>query len=265
MRGMQAAWRRLLTPTLLTPPPRWPPSLPSTQVENRAYQSRAFRKMHIEVAVRQDGMQVGGLRGGRACVCVCGLHASPSPAAARYCWCLGGAPQTPAGASLANRQRLPHPPSTLVTTSSLSPARPPPTRPAQVFHCVMFPRLTFDLPILSMDLVAVNGRVTLAIIDPCPVTPNLQLPTLYEGPVRRAVAAGPADACARAARKPAWRDASAAQLRGHLPPTPAGRPTPPPAVQGAAGAVPAGVQPRRARVGSGHLLAALRADAARRA
>jgi hypothetical protein len=28
------------------------------QVENRAYQSRAFRKLHIEVAARQDGLQV---------------------------------------------------------------------------------------------------------------------------------------------------------------------------------------------------------------
>ena len=27
------------------------------QVENRAYWSRAFRKLHIEVAVRQDGLQ----------------------------------------------------------------------------------------------------------------------------------------------------------------------------------------------------------------
>lgn len=48
----------------------------------------------------------------------------------------------------------------------------------------MFPRVTFDLPILSMDLVAMDGRVTLAIVDPCPVTPNLQLPAFYEGPVR---------------------------------------------------------------------------------
>lgn len=28
------------------------------QVENRVYQSRAFRKLHLEVAVRQDGLQV---------------------------------------------------------------------------------------------------------------------------------------------------------------------------------------------------------------
>lgn len=29
--------------------------------------------------------------------------------------------------------------------------------PPQVFHCVMYPRLDFDLPILSMDLVASAG------------------------------------------------------------------------------------------------------------
>lgn len=39
-----------------------------------------------------------------------------------------------------------------------------------VFHCVMFPYPTIDLPILSMDLVSFDGRVSLAIADPCPVT-----------------------------------------------------------------------------------------------
>ena len=28
------------------------------QIENRAYFSRAFRKLHIEVAARQDGLEV---------------------------------------------------------------------------------------------------------------------------------------------------------------------------------------------------------------
>ena len=49
----------------------------------------------------------------------------------------------------------------------------------------MFPRLTFELPILSMDIVATaGGRVSLAIVDPCPVTPDLRLPPFYEQPVR---------------------------------------------------------------------------------
>lgn len=48
----------------------------------------------------------------------------------------------------------------------------------------MYPRVNFDLPILSMDVVANQGRVSLAIVDPCPVTPNLELPPFYEQPVR---------------------------------------------------------------------------------
>ncbi|KAG7668407.1 hypothetical protein Ndes2526B_g00872 [Nannochloris sp. 'desiccata'] len=81
------------------------PAWPRLQVENRAYSSYVFRKLHLEVAVRQDGLQV--------------------------------------------------------------------------VHCVMYPRPEFDLPILSMDLVANGDRVTLAIIDPCPVTGNLSLPPFY--------------------------------------------------------------------------------------
>ena len=81
------------------------PVWPRLQVENRAYSSHAFRKLHLEVAVRQDGLQV--------------------------------------------------------------------------VHCVMYPRPEFDLPILSMDLVANGDRITLAIVDPCPVTGNLSLPPFY--------------------------------------------------------------------------------------
>jgi phycocyanobilin:ferredoxin oxidoreductase len=81
------------------------PAYPRLQVENRAYSSYAFRKLHLEVAVRQDGLQV--------------------------------------------------------------------------VHCVMYPRPEFDLPILSLDVVANGDRVSLAIIDPCPVTGNLSLPEFY--------------------------------------------------------------------------------------
>jgi hypothetical protein len=48
----------------------------------------------------------------------------------------------------------------------------------------MYPNLDFDLPILSMDVVANNGRVSLAIIDPCPTSPNLQLPPVFESSVK---------------------------------------------------------------------------------
>jgi hypothetical protein len=54
----------------------------------------------------------------------------------------------------------------------------------QVLHCVMYPRLQYDLPILSMDLVANDGRVSLAIVDPCPVSATLELPPFYDAPVR---------------------------------------------------------------------------------
>lgn len=94
----------------LPDPQKGEPGYPRLQLENRAYWGRAFRKLHIEVASRQDGLQV--------------------------------------------------------------------------FHCVMYPRVNFDLPILSMDVVANQGRVSLAIVDPCPVTPNLELPPFYEQPVR---------------------------------------------------------------------------------
>ena len=83
---------------------------PRLQVENRAYRSFAFRKLHLEVAVRQDGLRV--------------------------------------------------------------------------VHCVMYPRPEFDLPILSLDMVSNGDRVTLAIIDPCPVTSNLSLPPYYVQSVR---------------------------------------------------------------------------------
>lgn len=89
----------------LPDPEKGDPAWPRMQIENRVYESYCFRKLHIEVAVQQDGLQV--------------------------------------------------------------------------FHCVMYPRNIFDLPILSIDFVAYKGRPTFAIADPCPVTSNLQLPPLY--------------------------------------------------------------------------------------
>lgn len=100
-------------------------------VENRVYSSTVFRKIHLELALRGDGLQV--------------------------------------------------------------------------LHCVLFPRLEFDLPILSMDLVAAppppapktssspssdpaspqpppplpDSVVSLAIIDPCPARLDGSLPDPY--------------------------------------------------------------------------------------
>ena len=56
---------------------------------------------------------------------------------------------------------------------------------AQVLHCVMFPRLEYDLPILSMDMVGKGGgSISLAVIDPCPVALNRSLPPQYVATVR---------------------------------------------------------------------------------
>lgn len=39
-------------------PPKGSEGYPRLQIENRVYCSRVFRKLHIEVAARQDGLQV---------------------------------------------------------------------------------------------------------------------------------------------------------------------------------------------------------------
>lgn len=38
-----------------------------------------------------------------------------------------------------------------------------------MLHCVLYPRLEYELPILSIDMVGnEKGEVSLAIVDPCP-------------------------------------------------------------------------------------------------
>jgi len=54
----------------------------------------------------------------------------------------------------------------------------------QIVHCVMYPRAEHDLPILSLDVVAKDGVVSLGIIDPCPVSMTTQLPQDYSQMVR---------------------------------------------------------------------------------
>lgn len=42
----------------IKPPERKDPRWPRMQLENRCYQSTVFRKLHLELAHRQDGLQV---------------------------------------------------------------------------------------------------------------------------------------------------------------------------------------------------------------
>ena len=54
----------------------------------------------------------------------------------------------------------------------------------QVVHCVMYPRMEYDLPILSFDMVDKDDRVSLVCIDPCPVAMDRSLPPVYVSLVR---------------------------------------------------------------------------------
>ncbi|GAX73683.1 hypothetical protein CEUSTIGMA_g1134.t1 [Chlamydomonas eustigma] len=78
---------------------------PRLLLENRIYCSKVFRKLHIEVAIRQDGLQV--------------------------------------------------------------------------LHVVLYPRYKYDLPILAMDLVIAKDRVSLVVVDACPISKNKTLPPHY--------------------------------------------------------------------------------------
>lgn len=49
----------------------------------------------------------------------------------------------------------------------------------------MYPRYAYDMPILAMDIVVVNGKPSLAIIDACPVRDNNQLPAHYKEVMER--------------------------------------------------------------------------------
>jgi phycocyanobilin:ferredoxin oxidoreductase len=49
----------------------------------------------------------------------------------------------------------------------------------QVLHVVLYPRYKYDLPILAMDLVIAKDRVSLVVVDACPVSQNKTLPSHY--------------------------------------------------------------------------------------
>ena len=65
----------------------------------------------------------------------------------------------------------------------------------QVVHCVMYPRMEYDLPILSFDMVGKDDRVSLVCIDPCPVAMDRSLPPVYVTLVRYALALVPLPLC----------------------------------------------------------------------
>lgn len=48
----------------------------------------------------------------------------------------------------------------------------------------MYPRMEYDLPILSFDMVGKDDRVSLVCIDPCPVAMDRSLPPVYVTLVR---------------------------------------------------------------------------------
>jgi hypothetical protein len=49
----------------------------------------------------------------------------------------------------------------------------------EIVHLVAYPEPTVDLPILGVDVVAVDGRVSMCIADPTPSTMDLTLPDEY--------------------------------------------------------------------------------------
>ena len=60
----------------------------------------------------------------------------------------------------------------------------------QVLHCVLYPRLEYDVPILSLDMVGNEaGGVSLAIVDVCPCVVEGHLPLAYQEAARQALLA----------------------------------------------------------------------------
>ena len=49
-----------------------------------------------------------------------------------------------------------------------------------ILLCVMFPHPCFNLPIFGVDIVAARGKITAAIVDLSPVSPDRTLPARYQ-------------------------------------------------------------------------------------
>ena len=66
----------------------------------------------------------------------------------------------------------------------------------QVLHCVLYPRLEYDVPILSLDMVGNEaGGVSLAIVDVCPCVLEGHVPLAYREAARQALLASMRTRC----------------------------------------------------------------------
>lgn len=54
-----------------------------------------------------------------------------------------------------------------------------------ILHCVMFPHPCFNLPIFGVDIVAVRGSITAAIVDLSPVSTGRTLPRAYNQALKK--------------------------------------------------------------------------------
>ena len=54
-----------------------------------------------------------------------------------------------------------------------------------ILHCVMFPHPCFNLPIFGVDIVAVRGGITAAIVDLSPVSEEHTLPHAYRQALKK--------------------------------------------------------------------------------
>ena len=48
-----------------------------------------------------------------------------------------------------------------------------------ILHCVMFPRISYPLPIFGTDLVGARGQISAAVVDLSPLSLERKLPEVY--------------------------------------------------------------------------------------
>ncbi|MEM7771370.1 MAG: phycocyanobilin:ferredoxin oxidoreductase [Cyanobacteria bacterium P01_E01_bin.6] len=71
-----------------------------------------------------------------------------------------------------------------------------------ILHCVMFPHTNFHLPIFGVDIVVAREKVSAAIVDLSPVSPNHELPTEYNSALSKL----PLSEFVQPRTLPAWGD-----------------------------------------------------------
>jgi len=138
-------------------PQRGEADWPSLRLENRVYRSRVFRKLHLELAFRQDGLQVRSREAAARLVPrrrqgmreVYTRHLKPvfGPVCLLGRFCLA--------CKILQRSTCTH--DSLAWHSGIDAACA--ARATQVLHCVMFPSHEYDLPIFGLDLVARGNQV----------------------------------------------------------------------------------------------------------